>query len=342
MKKVRILTIDGGGIRGIIPAVILNHVEKQLQVKTNNPNAVIADYFDMIAGTSTGGILTTLFLLPATEGDTKTGRYFASEAIDLYKKHGKAIFTKKLPLGGLGKVFGAIYTETGIEKILKEKIGDVKLSEVRKPCLITAYDISSRQAVFFTNPVQEGQENKNFLMRDIARSTSAAPTYFPPAKIFSLSKKVAYLIDGGIFANDPTMSTLVEARKNTFNINNNPEFVPDFKDMYVVSVGTGKVLKNYEYDKVKKWGLISWVAPIIDMMMSSSAEVVSYQVKKLFEAINCPLSYVRIEPDLYDANTDMDDASDKNIEKLEKAGLEYVKKHEKELDGIVDELIKNG
>jgi patatin-like phospholipase/acyl hydrolase len=108
MKKVRILTLDGGGIRGIIPAVILNHIEKQLQVKTANPNAMLADYFDMIAGTSTGGILTTLLLLPANEGDTKKGRYFASEAIDLYKKHGKSIFKKKLPLGGLGKVFCAI------------------------------------------------------------------------------------------------------------------------------------------------------------------------------------------------------------------------------------------
>ena len=337
MKKVRILTLDGGGIRGILPAVILNHIEKQLQAKTNNPNAMIADYFDMIAGTSTGGILTTLLLLPAIEGDTKNGRYFASEAIDLYKKHGKTIFKKKLQLGALGKVFGAIYTEKGIEDILNEKIGDVKLSEVRKPCLITAYDISSRKAMFFTSPVPVAAENKNFYMRDIARSTSAAPTYFPPAKIFSISKKINYLIDGGIYANDPSMSTLVEARKNTFPSHERP----DFKDMYVVSIGTGKVLKNYDYDKVKKWGLLQWVAPIIDMMMSSSAEVVSYQVQKLFEAIDCPSSYVRIEPDLCDANSDMDDASDKNISKLENAGLDYVNKNKPLLDGIVDELIRN-
>jgi patatin-like phospholipase/acyl hydrolase len=309
-----------------------------LQVKTANPNAMLADYFDMIAGTSTGGILTTLLLLPANEGDSKKGRYFASEAIDLYKKHGKAIFKKKLPLGGLSKVFCAIYTEKGIEEILKEKIGDVKLSEVRKPCLITAYDFNSREAKFFTSPVPEGFDNKNYYMRDIARSTSAAPTYFPPAKINSLSKKYAYLIDGGIYANDPTISTIVEARKNTFPNHDHP----DFKEMYVLSVGTGKVLKNYDYDKVKKWGLLQWVAPIIDMMMSSSAEVVSYQVKKLFEAIDCPASYVRIDPDLCDANTDMDDASDKNIIKLENAGNTYVNNNIALLDGIVDELIKNG
>ena len=338
MKKLRILTIDGGGIRGVIPAVILNHIEERLQAKTNNPHATLADYFDMIAGTSTGGILTVLFLLPATaKGDKKKSRYFAKEAIDLYKKHGKAIFKKKVNAGNLSKVLGAIYTEKGLESILKEKVGNVKLSEARKPCLITAYDISSRHAVFFTSPDAVVSPHKDYYMRDIARSTSAAPTYFQPAKINSLSGKTAYLIDGGIFANDPTMSTLVEARKTTFaNFDK-----PNFENMYVVSIGTGKVLKKYSYTTVKRWGLIRWIAPLIDMMMSSSAEVVSYQVQKLFDAIGCSSSYVRLEPDLCMANTEMDDASDKNIKNLENAGLIFVDKNEDLLNEIVDELIRN-
>ena len=331
-KKVRILTLDGGGIRGIIPAVILSYLEEQLQKKTNNPHATLADYFDMIAGTSTGGILTAFYLLPATAGDEKNSRYFAKEAIDFYKKHGKTIFDKAKP-----KLLGAIYSEKGIEEVLKEKIGDVKLSEARKPCLITAYDISSRNAVFFTSPEAKNSTQKDYYLRDIARATSAAPTYFQPAKINSLSGKIAYLVDGGIFANDPTMSTLVEARKNTF-----PNCVhPNFEDMYVVSLGTGKVVKKYDYDKVKKWGLLQWIAPLVDMMMSSSAEVVNYQVQKLFEAINCPSCFVRIEPDLGMASHEMDDASAKNISNLENAGRHYVDKNEKLLNSIVDELIRN-
>lgn len=336
MKKVRILTIDGGGIRGIIPAVVLNYIEEQIQIKTNNPNATLADYFDMIAGTSTGGILTTFYLLPAVEGNMKNSRYFAKEAIELYKKHGKTIFKKKF-LGDLSKVFSAIYSEKGIEEVIKEKIGDVKLSEARKPCLITAYDISSRNAVFFTSPEAKISTQKDYYLKDVARATSAAPTYFSPAKITSLSGRTAYLIDGGIFANDPTMSTIVEARKNKFpNIDH-----PKFQDMYIVSIGTGKVVKRYDYDKVKKWGLLQWITPIIDMMMSSSAEVVSYQVSKLFEAIGCRSSYIRIEPDLYMASSEMDDVSDKNIINLENAGLNYINNNEEFLQSIVDELIKN-
>ena len=111
--------------------------------------------------------------------------------------------------------------------------------------------------------------------------------------------------------------------------------------MYVVSVGTGKVVKKYEYDKVKKWGLLQWIKPVIDMMMSSSVEVINYQVKKLFEAIKCPTCYVRMEPDLGKASPDMDNVSNRNISNLINAGLAFIDKNEKLLNEIVDELIKN-
>ncbi|MEG2071077.1 MAG: patatin-like phospholipase family protein, partial [Bacteroidales bacterium] len=99
-KKIRILTIDGGGIRGIIPAVILNYMEEEIQKRTGNANATLADYFEMIAGTSTGGILTCFYLLPAKDGDLKKSRYFAREAIELYKKYGKTIFKPKMSILG--------------------------------------------------------------------------------------------------------------------------------------------------------------------------------------------------------------------------------------------------
>jgi len=332
MKKVRILTLDGGGIRGIIPAVILNYIEKRIQEKTENPNAKISDYFDMIAGTSTGGILSVLLSLPA-ENDKKNGRYFAKEAIELYKTHGKEIFKKKR----ITKVFGALYTAKGLDNILKEKMGDIKLSESRKNCLITAYDISNREAVFFSSTDAVDSKDDDYYMREIARATSAAPTYFTPAKVQSLSGRTDYLIDGGVFANDPTMSALVEARKNKFsNIEN-----PNFKEMYVVSIGTGKDTKRYTYEKAKKWGIAQWAVPILKILMSSSAEVVSYQVRKLFESLNCSDSYERLEPDLCKASNEMDDVSDKNIFNLENAGLIFVKKNKELLNKIADELIKN-
>jgi len=329
MKKVRILSIDGGGIRGIIPAVILAYIEEELQRKTKNDAARLADYFDMIAGTSTGGILTTLYLMP---DDKQRSKYQAKEAIELYKKHGKDIFDKNRTLTG------AKYSEKGLERILKEKFGNFRLSETRKHCVITAYDITNRDAVFFTTPEAKNSKDRDYYMRDVARATSAAPTYFTPTKITPLSGNPELcLVDGGMFANDPSLSAIVEARKTDFP----SQSKPNFENLYVVSVGTGKVEKPYEYDKARKWGLLLWIKPVIDILMSSSAEVTGYQVQKIFEAIGCAKNYERIEPALGEASTDMDNASNNNIANLEKAGKDYVEQNKKQLDTIVDMLIAN-
>jgi predicted acylesterase/phospholipase RssA len=138
-KKIRILSIDGGGIRGIIPAVILNHVEKRLQFHSGNPDTTLADYFDLVAGTSAGGILACYYLLPPKPGQESHSRYFASEAIDMYAKHGKEIFNRKLLRFGIAK---EKYPVAGLEKVLKDCMGEVTLAQSRKNCIITAYDVS--------------------------------------------------------------------------------------------------------------------------------------------------------------------------------------------------------
>ena len=104
---IRILTIDGGGIRGIIPAVILDYIERGIQRKTSNKNACLADYFDLIAGTSTGGILTCFYLLPSASKEGLHSKYPASEAIHLYANHGKDIFNPKVnkPFWGISNLF---------------------------------------------------------------------------------------------------------------------------------------------------------------------------------------------------------------------------------------------
>ena len=94
-KKVRILSLDGGGIRGIIPATVLEYVEKQLIEKTNNSNARLADFFDIIVGTSTGGILACFYLTPNPNSTKPGSKYIASEALELYSKKGN-LFLKNL------------------------------------------------------------------------------------------------------------------------------------------------------------------------------------------------------------------------------------------------------
>jgi patatin-like phospholipase/acyl hydrolase len=332
---INILSIDGGGIRGIIPAVILNYIEERLQERKGDKNTTLADCFDMIAGTSTGGILTCFYLLPPNEGQDLHSRYPAKDAVELYTRRGKEIFKRKFSLFGLAS---EIYPATGLEKILKETMGDITLAQARKDCLVTAYDITERKAVLFTRPDAQHYAHRNYLMKDIARATSAAPTYFEPAMIRSLGGVSACLVDGAMFAGNPALCAWVEAYKMENEGNSNSETVPQ-KSMTILSIGTGKERKKYDYDKAKKWGLLGWARPVVDILLSSSAEVVDYQMRKIFSAAGCPDNYIRLEPALGKAKPDMDDASDDNTQKLVDTAHAFIEENIEKIENIIDQLI---
>ncbi|MSP13395.1 MAG: hypothetical protein EXR62_10635, partial [Chloroflexi bacterium] len=177
-KFFRILSIDGGGIRGLIPAQILTVLEDKLKRASHDPTTRIADWFDLIAGTSTGGILTCIYLCPQPD-DPHRPRYAASEAVELYKQNGAQIFDVSVwhKLRSAGGTLDENYSATGLETLLKDKLHDLKLSDLIKPCLITAYDIENRAAYFFTQHDARKYPRRNFLLRDVARATSAAPTF---------------------------------------------------------------------------------------------------------------------------------------------------------------------
>ena len=333
-RKIKILSIDGGGIRGIIPAVILNHIEKRLQSRTGNPNVSLADYFDLIAGTSTGGILACYYLLPPLPGQESHSRYSASQAIDMYANYGKEIFNRKWLRFGIAK---EKYPATGLEKILNDCMGDTTLAQSRKNCIVTAYDVTERKAVLFTSPEARIYEHRNYLMREVARATSAAPTYFELAAIRSMGGAAAYLIDGAVYAGNPTMCAIVEANKSVYEACNHP-FV---NDLYVVSVGTGKEKQKYDYRKAKDWGAVGWARPMIDILLSASAEVVDYQMRQLFQVAGCTDCYVRLEPELGKAKPEMDNASDENIRQLKDAGECFIKDKVEELEEVVQRLVEN-
>ncbi len=365
-KKIRILCIDGGGIRGIIPAVVVAELEKHIgdyiadkkwrilesknlgqeelqtskvQLEKEKETVRIADYVDFLAGTSTGGILTCFYTAPSTS------KYSAKKAIELYELEGKTIFKRHPYSKILHWFYNEIYSSKGLERILKEKFGEDKLSETKKPILITAYDLTQRKAVLFNTWKAQDLDHRNFYIKDVARATSAAPTYFEAANIQSCTGIEATLIDGGIYANDPTLCAYVEARKFLKNSKGTPA---ELKDMYIVSIGTGKSerVKRYEYKRVRNWGVLSWAAPIINIMMSASAEVVNYQMEKLVEAAglknDAELDYIKIEPELCNASEQMDNVDKDNIQRLKNAAFNYVKDESETLRKIAQNLVKLG
>lgn len=344
MKKIRILSLDGGGIRGILPGTILTYLEEQIQKKTGNKSASIGEYFDLIAGTSTGGILSLIYLCPDDHGKHK---FTAKEALDIYLEKGDEIFDVKLgkKIQSLGGLSDEKYSEQVIEKTLLDYFGDQTLNQALKPCLITSYDIQNRKAHFFSS-LDASSVVYNYYLRDIARATSAAPTYFEPANITSMYGTPKTLIDGGLFANNPALCAYSEARNIDFsNILNDPEKPdkPSAKHMFIVSIGTGEVKTPYTFDAFKNAGMAKWIKPIIDIMMSGNSETVNYQLKQIYNTLdeNDSKDYYRLQPQLIHAESAMDKASPENLKALHDDGLASVEHYKTELDDIINKLIEH-
>ncbi|ASB49761.1 patatin-like phospholipase family protein [Alkalitalea saponilacus] len=344
MKKTTILSIDGGGIRGILPGVVIAYIEQQLQ-KREGEDVRLSDYFDLIAGTSTGGILSCLYLTPNEEGRPK---FTASEAVSLYLENGSSIFNRPWyrKISNPAALFKAKYDVEALEKIVLSYLGDARLSQCVKPCLITAYDFFQRRSIFFNKKDTLKGEIFDYYLRDIARSTSAAPTYFKPSRIYSVFNAPLSLIDGGVFANNPAMCAYAEARTSDFSRlldrSDKPAF-PGVDDMLVISIGTGSKGEPYHFNKAKKWGVAGWLPPLIDILMSGNSETVDYQLKQLFATSKNEErgGYYRLAPSVGEACTKLDDASHKNMKLLEEAGRSFVAENREILNEIVDLLILN-
>lgn len=338
-KLTRILSIDGGGIRGILPGQILVSLENKLKALDNDPNARLADHFDLMAGTSTGGILTLMYLSPSKE-DSHRPRFTAQQAVDLYLDRGDEIFDttfwQKLKSGG--GITDEKYSVSELEKALEEQVGDLKISQLLKPSLITSYDIERRKGHFFRSHKAKTTKGYDFMVKDAARATSAAPTYFEAARITGDDEVIYPLVDGGVFVNNPTLCAYAEARSWNFD-----EYRSDPKaaEMMILSIGTGGTAKKYEYDKAKQWGAVQWIKPVIDIMMSGVADTVDYQLGQIYDAVERPQQYLRLDPQLFDADPAMDNATSKNLQDLERDGLRNAELFDQELSRFAQLLIKN-
>jgi patatin-like phospholipase/acyl hydrolase len=329
----RILSIDGGGIRGILPGQILVELEKRLQQYSGDPQKRIADYFDLIAGTSTGGILTCLYLYP-DERKPSRPLFSAEDAVNLYLENGGGIFKEStIRLDGMRQ---EKYPVVAIEALLRRYFKDARLSDLLKPCLITSYNIFSRSTHFFTQHDAKVNQEHDFYVHDVARGTSAAPTYFEPASVTSLSGVPYPLVDGGVFASNPALCAYAEAREKFKPIGGKEKM-----DMFMVSIGTGSKKESYEYDKAKGWGKLGWVKPVLDIMLAGASETVDFQLKHIFDAIGCGDTYYRISPDIGKASIEMDDASPENLKALKEAGIAAALLHHTQLEKIASFLVES-
>lgn len=323
----RILSIDGGGTRGLIPAIILNRLQQEL-------DQPIAHYFDLIAGTSTGGLIALALSQPDSTTET------TKELVELYRKRGKEIFPQSF-FSQLTSLWGLLrrkYSHQPYEEFLEEQLESSLFHSEHPKLLITSYDILAREPLFFKSWRSEHRELRR---RDIARATSAAPTYFEPFQLDVPEKKEEggkdkkrVLIDGGIFINSPTVSAYVEAKRLALGEPKLSEASSPEKDFFALSLGTGEFAEGISYHSSKNWGKIGWLSPLLDCMSGGVANATDYQMDLLLES-----NYIRLQPKLKEFIS-LDDTSPPAMEKLKAAAEQLLSEKESEIERIISVLKK--
>lgn len=314
INKFRILSIDGGGLRGVIPLQVIREIE-------NITSQPIHKTFDLIAGTSTGGLLTcalTFGDVESTVGNTR--KYSLDEIQNLYVTRGKEIFPK---YGKLKNSYNAIkkwirpeFNPDNLQNILVEYFGENRITSCLKPVFIASYNIHRNIPIFFTTREATLQEEKNAKLFEICRATSAAPTYFPSYS-FNYDSENIICIDGGIIMNNPSIGALIEILGNSdykhYKLN---EKRIDLKDISILSLGTGRSKKTINSVKSHKWGRKDWIKPVIDISTGGPVKVIHNQILTLFQASGLEKNYLRVDIDIDEKHSEMSDSSDKTIDYL--------------------------
>ncbi|KAL4279556.1 hypothetical protein GQ457_03G039360 [Hibiscus cannabinus] len=341
---ITLLSIDGGGIRGLIPGVILSFLESQLQ-KLDGEQARLVDYFDVISGTSTGGLITAMITTPNPKEENRP-LFAAKDIKDFYFQHCPKIFPQDsrshfVSAANMVKsLMGPKYDGKYLHDILREKLGETRLHQTLTNVVIPTFDIKKLQPRIFSSYEVRIDPSTDALLSDICTGTSAAPTYLP-AHYFqtqdsSGKTKEFHLIDGGVAANNPTLVAINEVTKEI--IRGNPDFFPikptDYARFLVVSLGTGspKCEEKYNASLAAKWGVLGWLTsehstPLVDIFMDASSDMVDFHLATVFQALQSEKSYIRIQDDtLSEPMSSVDISTKENMENLVKAGEELLKK----------------
>jgi uncharacterized protein len=298
-ERVNVLSIDGGGIRGIVPALVLAEFERRSGRRA-------AELFDLIAGTSTGGILACALAKPEALS--------AERLVDLYRQEGPKIFDRAVwqRIHSIEGLADEKYDDEGLEDALGRYLGEARLRDTVTDVIIPAYDTERRRPEFFKSARAREDPSRDFPLRAVARATSSAPTYFQPALLGDRP-----LIDGGVFAVNPAMCAVAEVYRYT----------PD-AEVVLVSLGTGQLTRPFPYEAIKDWGLVGWARPLIDVVFDGASDVVDYQLTQLLGEQR----FFRFQTELTSASDDLDDATESNLRALQLTGERLISERERDLN----------
>ena len=290
-ERVRVLSIDGGGIRGIIPALVLAELERLAGRRT-------FELFDLIAGTSTGGILACALCAPDPMS--------AERIVGLYAERGPEIFDRSLwqRIRSADGLLDEKYDAGALDRVLRDFLEDKRLKDCRPELIVPAYDTAGPGPYFFKTRNARAGRADDFPLSIVARATSSAPTYFEP-----LEAGARALVDGGVFAVNPGMCAYAEVLRHFPGA-----------DTVLLSLGTGVRTRKRSFDEIRDWGLAEWARPILEVVFDGSSDAVDYQLRHALGDGR----YHRLQVELRGASDDLDNASEENLRALRERAEELI------------------
>jgi uncharacterized protein len=302
---VRVLAIDGGGIRGLIPALVLAELERRSGRR-------VFELFDLIAGTSTGGILACALCAPDPLP--------AEEVAAIYEEEGPAIFDRSVwqRLRSAEGLLDEKYDAGALDRALERFLADKRLANTVPELIVPAYDMTEPGPFFFKTRNARERSTEDFPLTVVARATAAAPTYFEPLPVGRRA-----LVDGGVYAVNPAMSAFAEVLR----------FQPS-ADVVLLSLGTGQRTRSRSFADVDDWGLVEWARPILDVVFDGISDAVDYQLRHVLPGDR----YWRLQVELTKASDDLDDASPENLRELRRHAEELIAARSEDLDAVLAAL----
>ena len=331
MSRTRILSIDGGGIKGIVPAVVLLHLEKLLQDLSNNPSSRIHDYFDLFSGASTGAIIIAGLLSPDNHNRPK---YSSEEILDLYLNNGQIIFNSSLfqEIKSVSGIVNVKYDPEGLESVFEKYFGKSELKDLLKPSLIPVYDLSRGKNYFFRQQKALTSPRHNYYVKDLLRGATSALTFFPPSQISTVNdQEHRCFIDGGVFANNPALSAYAEFRYHNSKLH--------AKDTMMLSLGTGRKTTNLDCKVTANWGAAEWLYQGSYLTSNAVSSASDYQLNAVYGNQS---NYLRLDSTFDDnQNSSMDNTDRDYLDYLISLGESIVRDKRSEINSFAEELISN-
>lgn len=295
-----LFSIDGGGIRGLWSLKIIENIETHLE-------APITDFVDCFTGSSIGGILA----LGYATGHT------TAELQSLLFDNKEKIFTRK---SSWWRIFNPLITEKyetkPLEDLVQEFFGETKMGDLKKHTIITSCNITKTKAEIFCSYEEKYQQDPVWF---VARSTSAAPTFFDPTKYHGDA-----LADGGLVANNPTYlaATLLNGRYGrSYHTQHNREYL---QDLGTISVGTGMYDPGITYEKAQNMGVLQWASPISTTLIDTNSNDGDMLCRNLLNDHH----YMRLST-VFSHDMPLDGISAEQMDNLNTSAQDFIKKNQK-------------